>query len=200
MNQLTTKDGEPLLQYLSVENEEESIIFKRKCPFLGLAQDEETVMAFPATRNHCHRLRPAESVRLDYQRTHCLTFAHRHCPVLLEPSPKKLPRGIAYEDVRRRSIFVVLGVASLFMLLVIAFMLFGGWQRTSANDWFSDPDSVPTQEENIELPTELEIHSEQYVPTLLPTEFLPASELPIEALDSNQTPEPTITPSLTTET
>jgi hypothetical protein len=59
---------------------------------------------------------------------------------------------------------------------------------------------VQTQGENIGLPAELEFQLEQSVPTLLPTEFMPASELPIETLDSNQTPEPTITPSSTTDT
>jgi hypothetical protein len=201
MKQLTTKDGEPLLQFLPVENERESLTLKRHCPFIGLDQDAETVMAFPTFRNRCHRLHPAQRVRPDYQRTHCLTFAHRHCPVLLGQSTKALPPEIAVAPAKRRSIFVMLGVASVFMLLAVAFLLFEGWQWTSANGWFSDPGSAQTGQEMVSTPGVLQIDPEQPAPALLPTHILPTSEsVPVEAPDSNLAPEPTPTPLSASET
>lgn len=52
-------------------------------------------MGYPSLRNRCHRVTPAKPVNPEYQNTHCFTFAHRHCPVLLEDNPDKLPPEIA---------------------------------------------------------------------------------------------------------
>ena len=133
MEQLITNDGETRLQFLPVQKERDRLTLKRHCPFIGLTQDAETVMAYPTLRNHCHRLTPPRVVRTDYQSTHCLTFAHRHCPVLLASAPKTLPPGIRVSKEKKHSFFLILGVVSVVMLLAIAFLLFGGWQWTSAN-------------------------------------------------------------------
>ena len=133
MEQIITTDGEPLLQFLPVEREQDRPMLKRYCPFIGITHDAETVMAFPTLRNHCHRIHPSQVVSMDYQSTHCLTFAHRHCPVLLSSTPKALPPGISVSQLKKRSLFVVFGLVSAVMLLVIAFLLFSGWHWTSAS-------------------------------------------------------------------
>ncbi len=165
MEQSITNDGDPLPQYPSVEHERESQTLKRHCPFIGLDQDAKTVMAYPTMLNRCHRFQPAQSVRLDYQGTHCLTFAHRHCPVLLESSVTTLPPEISATSAKRRSVFVMLGIASIFILLTGAFLLFGGWQWTSANDWFFDPGSAQPQQEIINTPGVLQANPKQSTPT-----------------------------------
>ena len=52
-------------------------------------------MGYPSLRNRCHRVTPPKPVDPEYQDTHCFTFDHRDCPVLLEDNPDKLPPEIA---------------------------------------------------------------------------------------------------------
>ena len=201
MKQFLTNDGEPLFQYLPVENEQERLALKRHCPFIGLDRDAETIMAYPTSRNYCHRLNPAQGVRTDYQRTHCLTFAHRHCPVLLGHSSKSLPPEIAVTPARRRPIYLILSIASVFVLLIVAFLLFGGWQWTSANGWFFDTGSEGPKREVIVTPGILQAKPEEPAPTELPANIQPASgSLQVEMPDSDQAPVPTPTPIPSTET
>jgi len=199
MEQSITNDGDPLPQFSPVENERESQTLKRHCPFIGLDQDAKTAMSFPTMLNRCHRFQPAQSVRLDYQGTHCLTFAHRHCPVLLEPSVTTLPPEIAVTSAKRRSVFVILGAASIFILLAGAFLLFGGWQWTSANDWFFDSGSAQPQQEMINTPGVLQANPKQPTPTAtkVPSLFAPLVGNPARVVEATATlasPTSTSTP------
>jgi hypothetical protein len=169
MEQSIPDNKEPLLHFLPIEASQESLDLKRHCPFIGLAQDSDTVMAFPNTRNLCHRPRTPQEIRLDYQRTHCLTFAHRHCPVLLKSS-RKLPAEIAVSRVWRRSIFLMLSITTLIILLAAAFLFFGEFESTSANDWLFDPGREQAQQELFFTPTvQLDLDAlEDPLPTALP--------------------------------
>ena len=70
-------------------------MLERQCPFIGLRSDLNTTMSYPTRRNCCHRVNPPKPVHPKHQKSHCLTFDHRHCPVLLDENPVKLPPEIA---------------------------------------------------------------------------------------------------------
>lgn len=173
MAQLVTKDGVPLLQFLSVDEARTNFTVKRQCPFIGLEKDAATLMSYPTLRNHCHRLRLSQDVKPSYQRTHCLTFAHRHCPVLLGASVSVMPSHIAAHPVRQRSIFMLLGITSIFIFGVIAFFMFGGLQSTRASNCFFEAHNTPTQQEIISTPGLRQIRTEQAYPRFHSPDPLP---------------------------
>jgi hypothetical protein len=70
-------------------------MLKRHCPFIGLKKDTGTTMGYPSLRNRCHRVNPPKPVDPPYQDKYCFTFEHRHCSVLLDDNPDKLPPEIA---------------------------------------------------------------------------------------------------------
>jgi hypothetical protein len=177
VDQSLSNKEEPLFQLLNVEPDRDGLEMRRRCPFIGLSYDADTVMAFPTHRNHCHRVKPAQSVRIDYQSTHCLTFTHRHCPVLLEKSTHTLPVDIASKPTKKRPTVMLISFAITFILLAIGLLLFSGWQWTSASDWFTNPNSVPAQQEIIESPNQQPINPVETAPAVRPTESLPATEL-----------------------
>jgi hypothetical protein len=51
------------------------------CPYLGLEDDPETRLAFPANRNCCFRLRVLNSIDLNHQTRYCLNHHYHNCPV-----------------------------------------------------------------------------------------------------------------------
>lgn len=60
------------------ENNNESTTI---CPSLGLYDDHSTCFAFPNPPNCCHRAKPPQPVKADYQAKYCLTARHLSCPV-----------------------------------------------------------------------------------------------------------------------
>ena len=183
MDQTLSNKEEPLFQLLNVDPKRDRIDMRRRCPFVGLSHDAETVMAFPTHRNHCHRVKNPESVRIDYQSTYCLTFTHRHCPVLLEKSVRVLPPEIAVQPSQKRSTTMAVSFAIVAVLMAVGLLLFGGLQWASASDWFANPDSAPAQHEVIESPDQ-----QQVSPTVLP-----ATELLLNDAPPDNLPEPILT-------
>jgi hypothetical protein len=201
VDQTLSTEKEPLYQLLNVEPDRSQLGMKRRCPFIGLIHDTDTVMAFQTHRNYCHRAQTAQPIRIDYQSTHCLTFAHRHCPVLLEKSMRTLPPEIAIRPEKKRPIAMVISFAVTFILLAIGLMLFSGWQWTSASDWFTNPDSVPVQQEVIEMPNQQIINPAESTPALRPTESFPTTDLHLnEVAPVDGIPNPTPTPITASET
>jgi len=201
VDQTYSKEKEPIFQLFNVEPDRSGLDMKRRCPFIGLSNDTETVMAFPTHRNYCHRVETALPIRIDYQSTHCLTFAHRHCPVLLEKSTRTLPPEIAVRPEKKRPTAMVISFAITFILLALGLMLFSGWQWTSASDWFANPDSVPAQQEVIEIPNQQIIDPAESTPALQPTESLPTTDLNLnEVAPVDELPNPTPTPITASET
>ncbi len=120
---------------------------KRRCPYIGLENDPGTVMSYPTLQNCCHRVEPAEAINLNYQLTHCFTFAHRHCPVLLETVSDGLPPEIAVYSTRKRAAIALWLVVASGMLTAVFILLFGDWQWSGANGGFLDFNGNPTQQE-----------------------------------------------------
>ncbi len=67
---------------------------RRICPFLGLMDDPETSLAFPAEINYCHAAEPPGVPRFDHQSTHCLALAYLGCPVYSAKEKGPLPAEI----------------------------------------------------------------------------------------------------------
>lgn len=63
----------------------------RICPYLGLADDAQTSLAFPSAWNTCHRHQPGVVPSLHHQTEFCLVEQHAQCPVYLNQQAT-LPR------------------------------------------------------------------------------------------------------------
>ena len=109
-------------------------MLKRRCPFIGLCGDPETVVGFASMRNCCNRVENPHPVRLSYQNSHCFTFEHRQCPVLTAEQMTDLPPDIAAWSIKKRAAWIAGGLASLFVFVVLMIIFFGGWQPAGAID------------------------------------------------------------------
>ena len=65
------------------------------CPFLGLLEDRETALSFPADGNYCHKADPPGAIKIEHQRVYCLTAQHVQCPMYLNPEEDPLPAELA---------------------------------------------------------------------------------------------------------
>lgn len=54
------------------------------CPHLGVENDPETWLAFPAAGNCCHYAKPVGFVAMEHQQQFCLHENHLQCPLLLK--------------------------------------------------------------------------------------------------------------------
>jgi len=73
------------------------------CPHLGLREDKETAVSYPAELNCCYYARPVSYVSFDHQRRYCLTDNFSECSVYKQsgshPLPKKF-RGVGPESLK----------------------------------------------------------------------------------------------------
>lgn len=173
---------------------------KRRCPYIGLDNDPTTVMAYPTLRNCCHRVQPEEPVNLNYQLTHCFTFAHRHCPVLLGQTTEGLPPEIAVYSTKKRAAIALWLVVASGTLTAVFFLLFGDWQWGGANGSFLDFNGDPVPQETVETPA----FQQELAPSVTPfislspaiTHTVTDTPLPSETLEPTELPateDPTIT-------
>ncbi len=95
-----------------------------RCTYLGLREDPQTALAFPSVWNFCHKVQPARTVALAYQRDICQLAAHRQCPIVEAERVRALPleaRGRnPYGMNLGRGIWITL---SILVLLAIAIWL-----------------------------------------------------------------------------
>ena len=49
------------------------------CPYLGLKDDSGTTFSYASAANHCFRVTPVASVKLDHQHEFCLSSNHHRC-------------------------------------------------------------------------------------------------------------------------
>ena len=176
---------------------------KRRCPYLGLDTDPTTVMAYPTLRNCCHRVQTEEPVNLNYQLTHCFTFAHRHCPVLLDQVTEGLPPEIGAYSTKKRATIALWVVIASGMLTVMFVLLFGDWQWGGANGGFLDFNGNSAQQETMGTPTLLQELIGSPTPTLTLTPIASAvlsatpqsteTQLPTDIPETEELTEPTIT-------
>ncbi len=67
------------------------------CPFIGLAEDLQTSLAFPSAGNFCHRTRPYGTPNLDFQRSYCFSENHSNCPIFNRSGRAPLPADIRFK-------------------------------------------------------------------------------------------------------
>ena len=94
------------------------------CPYLGLREDPQTCLGYPAEWNLCYHARPVRPVSLEQQRKLCLSPIYEQCPVFLRergaPLPKEL-RGV--RDNRRLKWLLLVA-----LVLVSMLSLWAAWQ------------------------------------------------------------------------
>jgi len=99
----------------------------RTCPFLGLADDAQTPLAFPSDWNSCHYCKPVNSIKLDHQRMYCLSPSYKECIVYTQPMGNPLPRKIRNRQPDRTQADlwfgrIALALALLALIIVLAFL------------------------------------------------------------------------------
>ena len=195
------------------------------CPYLGIADDAETALAYPSQWNCCFRKGNSTSVSLEHQRNYCLATAYAGCPIYLqggdevaleEPNSnakkqtavannqKKEKKSKPHSSLKisRKKIIIAVG-----LLLGLFFLIWGvvwGKQLLDSNSisLFANPGITPT-----EIPTlmnEIIIATstlELLTPTSRVVVFLdpaPAESLTTTVVVSTKTPK--ISPTSTEKT
>lgn len=175
----------------------------RICPYLGLADDAQTSLAFPSAWNTCHRHQPGVVPSLHHQTEFCLVEQHAQCPVYLN-AQATLPRyqrsGAQTPRVRRSPFLALLG--GLILIMALGGL---GWTFLSPGAFLSTPTSTltftPRPTRTSTLPptfTFTAIPSITRTPSLTPTlGTVTASLTPTRTATFTRTPSKTITPSRT---
>ncbi len=147
------------------------------CPFIGLASDSGSLLAYPAKENLCHNCHPALIPAFDHQEKYCLTSQHESCPAFqsgilpldarhkIEPSQKKSNKKLQITWV------------ALIALLATG-LIFGAW--TLFNEQSNKSTELPAPSVQVTInPTPTVIPTE--APTLQPQATETALNTPQEA-------------------
>lgn len=54
---------------------------ERRCPYVGLADDPQSLASYPSHQNYCHKLNEPRPVKIEYQQRYCLENAYQRCLV-----------------------------------------------------------------------------------------------------------------------
>jgi len=173
------------------------------CPFLGLADDPQTRLAYPSAWNLCHRAATPAAAREEHQRLYCLTSGYVACPVFQRKRDTPLPDAIRAPKVEsgqgRWSTLVPAQVqASLSVVAAVGLLLLGlvsGWMaRSYLWPLISSGEAIGAG-----LPTvspSPEMVSGAWTPTSSPSPTASPTLSP-EAPTSTATPLPTLTLTVT---
>ena len=167
-------------------------MLRRRCPFIGLCNDPETVVGFASLRNCCNRVENPQPVQLNYQHSHCFNFDHRYCPVLKADKMATLPPEIAARGIRKTALWVTGGLVSVLVVLLLAMVFFGGWRPAGAVD--RSPTASPSSTILLDTVTAQ--------PEVVPSATLAAgspfpSETLVPAVTNTAAPSPMVRPSST---
>ncbi len=100
----------------------------RICPYIGLAEDPETSLAFPSELNCCHWATPIEPISLDHQRSFCLSTRFSRCGMLETREHRALLPTIKLGGPRQGiPIRWVFGLLVLIGLFAIGYLFFQMW-------------------------------------------------------------------------
>jgi len=101
---------------------------RRICPFLGLIDDPETSLAYPAEMNYCHCALPPGVPRFDYQSERCLSASFAACSVYIARDKGPLPPEIRlYPGGKRIQIQTTWLLRVMGAILLAALIFFIGW-------------------------------------------------------------------------
>ena len=165
------------------------------CPFVGLADDSQTRLAYPSAWNVCYRAASPASPRLEHQSAYCLTSGYLACPVLRGKRDAPLPKAICAPRVEsgqgrwRTSLSVVAAVGLLLLGLMSGWMARSYlWPLISLGEAIGA--GLPTVSPSPEMVSGAWTPTSSPSPTASPT-------LSPEAPTSTATPLPTLTPTAT---
>lgn len=118
------------------------------CPYLGLKDDQETVLGFASVGNYCHKAFPKSAINLNHQKSVCLTKEYMLCEVFLKKEAAKMPASLKAGTVWPNArLFFVWGIFILGLLVAVI----GGiklWLRSGLA--FSEPIQTPVLSSNKE--------------------------------------------------
>jgi LysM repeat protein len=114
----------------------------RICPYLGLADDAQTSLAFPSAWNTCHRHQPGVVPSLHHQTEFCLVEQHVQCPVYLnqQATLPRHQRSVTQTPKARSSPLLAL-LGGLILIVVLGGL---GWTFLSPGAFLSTPTSTLT--------------------------------------------------------
>ncbi len=168
------------------------------CPFVGLADDSQTRLAYPSAWNLCHRAAPPAAAREEHQRLYCLTSGYLACPVLRGKQNAPLPNAIRAPRVEsghgrwRTNWSVVAAVGLLLLGLASGWMARSYlWPLTSSGEAIGAGLSTVSPSP--------EMVSGAWTPTSSPSPTASFTLAP-ESPTSTATPLPTWTPTATPQT
>lgn len=143
------------------------------CPHLGVENDPETWLAFPAAGNCCHYAKPIGFVAMTHQQQFCLHENHLQCPLLLKTKGAgRLPTEIELPT-ERPAISRFWPTLLLFVvgLLFIGWLILNGERQLATNEPTVPAGTAP-------------------VIALLPTETATATHTPKPSPTATSTPIP----------
>ncbi len=101
-------------------------VFVFSCPYLGMLEDSDTSLAYPALANHCFRVKSPAAVDLSHQEAYCLTDRHPGCHVFQKaiitpavPETESADYELAEEQKRRVTIYALPLILILILLAAI---------------------------------------------------------------------------------
>lgn len=164
------------------------------CPYLGLRDDPATALSFPSQHNRCFHAGPALPVKLEFQRSTCLSINHTDCEEYHRKPDTPLPPELRYAGGAGQKKKVGKAGVWIFILVIVIVSLLA-WQLLSrgllgfGNPGQSPGVTVPAISTNVEnpiLPTFTSQMQDIPTPTLINTDtptfptltFAPTVELP----------------------
>ena len=157
------------------------------CPHLGLMNDPKTSTFYPTHCNACFQSKPPYPIKLDYQRTVCLTAKHLDCEGFIKGWESGLPKKFRNKKCNKKQLgasmfWTIAGILlSIIMLLGLIFVL---------NNL--EPAPIATLEGDIEGVTATMTDQDLLTPeVLITTAAAPTST-------ATPPPEPGATPTFTT--
>jgi len=121
----------------------------RRCPSLGLDDDQDTCMTFATESHHCYRLAKHKAVPLDHQYQFCLNENHIRCPIFLSgdrlfpkvaktqlstAQPAAVSRNPLHLSLPKSAIRWAIVLAAIFVLAIASWWVF------AKTDIFTRPD------------------------------------------------------------
>ena len=169
---------------VNIGGSQRSLENSHTCPYLGLADDGQTALAFSSDWNCCHHCKPVTAVKLDHQRMYCLSPDHRNCTAYAQPPDNAMPRELRGRHPARggSSTWTWLTLAlAFFALMIILGLYFSTQIRT-----FLPPEILEIVVRPSVPPTALPVYvtpSSDVSPTLTPSALPPsATSTPIPTL------------------
>ena len=130
----------------SDRTQEGCLLAVRRCPSLGLDDDQDTCMTFATESHHCYRLARHKAVPLYHQYQYCLSENHIRCPVFLsgdrlfpkvartQPTLTPASRTPLRLSIPKSAIRWTIALAAIFVLAYVSWWVF------AKTDIFTRPD------------------------------------------------------------